>query len=209
MENYLLELNKDKASAENPELIVQKVPKKGLSKQALNIIRVAVLLAVIALTVILVINRERIQSLEGYGYPGIFLISILSNATILVPVPGVVFTSAMGAVFNPLYVSIAAGAGAAIGELSGYMAGFGGQVVVENTKQYDRVVRWMEKYGDVTILVLAFIPNPLFDLAGMMAGVLKMPIWKFLIYCVIGKIFKMMMFAYAGEWVMNLLENLF
>ncbi len=204
-----MELNKDKASAETPELIVQKVPKKGLSKQALNIIRVAVLLAVIALTVILVINRERIQGLEGYGYPGIFLISILSNATILVPVPGVVFTSAMGAVFNPLYVSIAAGAGAAIGELSGYMAGFGGQVVVENTKQYDRVVRWMEKYGDVTILVLAFIPNPLFDLAGMMAGVLKMPIWKFLMYCVIGKIFKMMMFAYAGDWVMNLLENLF
>jgi membrane protein YqaA with SNARE-associated domain len=209
MEIYLLEIHENKASAENTELVVQKPPKKGLSKQALNIIRVAVLLAVIALTVILVINRERIQALEGFGYPGIFLISILSNATILVPVPGVVFTSAMGAVFNPLYVSVAAGAGAAIGELSGYMAGFGGQVVVENTKQYDRVVRWMDKYGDVTILLLAFIPNPLFDLAGMMAGVLKMAIWKFLIYCVIGKIFKMMMFAYAGEWVMNLLENLF
>ncbi|MDF1519625.1 MAG: VTT domain-containing protein [Brevefilum sp.] len=184
-------------------------PKKKLSKQTLNIIRVIVLLAVIALTVFLVIKREEIQALKAYGYPGIFLFSILANATIFVPVPGVMFTSAMGAVFNPLFVSIAAGAGAALGELSGYMAGFSGQAVVEDSERYQRVVRWMEKYGDITILVLAFIPNPLFDLAGIIAGILKMPIWKFLIYCVIGKILKMMIFAYAGNCVMMTFERIF
>ena len=180
-----------------------------LSKPVLNIIRIFVLLAVIALTIVLVINREKIQALQAYGYPGIFLFSILANATIFLPVPGVVFTSAMGAIFNPLLVSIAAGSGAAIGELSGYLAGFSGQAVVENSARYERVVRWMEKYGDITILVLAFIPNPLFDLAGIVAGILKMPIWKFLIYCVLGKILKMMMFAYAGNWVIDLLESIF
>jgi len=180
-----------------------------LSKRTLNIIRLIVLLGVIALTVILVINREKIQELQAFGYPGIFLISILANATILVPVPGVVFTSAMGAVFNPFWVSIAAGSGAALGELSGYMAGFSGQAVVENAERYERVVRWMRKYGDITILVLAFIPNPLFDLAGMLAGVLKMPVWKFLFYCVIGKVLKMMMFAYAGGWLITYLEGIF
>jgi uncharacterized membrane protein YdjX (TVP38/TMEM64 family) len=178
------------------------------SKRTLNIIRVVVLLAVIALTIILIINRERIQELQAFGYPGIFLFSVLANATILVPVPGVVFTSAMGAVFNPFWVSIAAGTGAALGELSGYMAGFSGQAVVENAARYERVVNWMRKYGDVTILFLAFFPNPLFDLAGMLAGMLKMPVWKFLIYCVIGKILKMMMFAYAGNWVITLLEGI-
>jgi len=182
---------------------------QGLSKPVLNIIRLIVLLAVIALTIILVINREKIQALQAYGYPGIFLFSILANATIFLPVPGVVFTSAMGAIFNPLLVSIAAGSGAAIGELSGYLAGFSGQAVVEDSARYERVVRWMEKYGDITILVLAFIPNPLFDLAGVVAGILKMPIWKFLIFCVIGKILKMMMFAYAGSWFIDLLESIF
>jgi uncharacterized membrane protein YdjX (TVP38/TMEM64 family) len=180
-----------------------------LSKRTLNIIRLLVLLGVIALTVILVINREKIQELQAFGYPGIFLVSILANATILVPVPGVVFTSAMGAVFNPFWVSIAAGSGAALGELSGYMAGFSGQAVVENAERYDRVVRWMEKYGDITILLLAFFPNPLFDLAGMLAGVLKMSVWKFLFYCVIGKVLKMMMFAYAGGWLITFLEGIF
>jgi membrane protein YqaA with SNARE-associated domain len=168
-----------------------------------------VLLAVIALTILLVIKRDQIQQLQAYGYPGIFLFSILANATILIPVPGVVFTSAMGAVFNPFFVSLAAGGGAALGELSGYLAGFSGQAVVENSERYDRVVRWMRKYGDFTILVLAFIPNPLFDMAGIVAGILKMPILKFLFYCVIGKILKMMIFAYAGHWVMDVINQIF
>ena len=183
--------------------------KKALSRRTTNIIRVVVLVAVIALTIVLLIYRDQIQALQSYGYPGIFLFSILANATILVPIPGVIFTSAMGAVFNPLWVSIAAGAGAALGELSGYLAGFSGQAVVEDSEKYARVVGWMEKYGDITILVLAFIPNPLFDLAGITAGILKMPVWKFLIFCVIGKILKMMMFAYAGDWVMGVVGRLF
>jgi len=184
-------------------------PEKKLSKKTLNIIRAFVLLGVLVLTVVLVLNRERIQELQAYGYPGIFLFSILANATILIPVPGVVFTSAMGAVFNPLFVALAAGSGAALGELSGYLAGFSGQAVVEDTERYRRVVRWMEKYGDLTILFLAFIPNPLFDLAGILAGVLKMPVWTFLAYCLIGKVLKMMMFAYAGDWIMNLIDKVF
>ncbi len=191
------------------EITQQPPSKKRLSKRGLNIIRALVLLGVIGLTVLLLIYREYIQELEAFGYPGIFLVSLLANATILIPVPGVVFTSAMGAVFNPFLVSLAAGSGAAFGELSGYLAGFSGQAVVENAEQYNRVVSWMRKYGDITILLLAFIPNPLFDLAGMLAGMLKMPIWKFLSFCVVGKVFKMMMFAYAGDWLMRLVEGIF
>jgi len=202
-------LYKENNRPEEQEIEDDLLGKKKISKRTLNIIRVLVLIGVITLTIILVINREKIQSLKNYGYPGIFLFSILANATIFVPVPGVIFTSAMGAVFNPLFVSIAAGAGAALGELSGYLAGFSGQAVVEGSERYQRVVRWMEKYGDITVLVLAFIPNPLFDLAGIIAGILKMPIWKFLIYCVIGKILKMMMFAYSGYWLINFIDDIF
>lgn len=182
---------------------------RRMSQLTLNIIRVIILIALIALTIVLLIYREQIQVLQTYGYPGIFVFSILANATILIPVPGVIFTSAMGAIFNPFWVSIASGAGATIGELSGYLAGFSGQAVVEKSKRYERVVQWMRKYGDVTILILAFIPNPLFDLAGMVAGILKVPIWKFMLYCLIGKVLKMMVFAYAGDWIMQLIDMVF
>ena len=114
----------------------------------------------------------------------------------------------MGGVFNPLIVGIVAGAGAAIGELSGYMAGFSGQTVAERTKIYGRIEGWMQRYGMLTIFVLAAIPNPFFDLAGMSAGALKMPLHKFLIACLFGKIIKMLIFAYAGAYSISWLFNI-
>ena len=163
-----------------------------------NVLRIIALVFVLALTVILVIKRDSVKELEALGYPGIFLASLLTNATLILPIPGVLITSAMGAVFNPFWVALASSSGATVGEISGYLAGFSGQAVVENKKWYEKIENWMRKYGDVTILVLALIPNPVFDAAGMTAGVLKMPIHKFLIYCFIGKTLKMLAFAYGG-----------
>ena len=175
-------------------------------KQRLNILRALILIGVIALTIYLVSIRDQVKQLGAYGYPGIFLVSILINATIIVPVPGVLLTSAMGALFNPFWVAVAAGLGASIGEFSGYLAGFSGQGVIENAKLYTRLTTWMKKYGDITILVLAFIPNPAFDVAGMIAGALRMNFLKFLFYCAIGKILKMMIFAYTGASIFNLFQ---
>lgn len=96
-------------------------------EKRLTILRWLALVFVIALTIILFLNRESIQYLERFGYVGIFLASLLTNASLLLPVPGVLITSAMGAVFNPLLVALAAGGGATIGEISGYLAGFSGR----------------------------------------------------------------------------------
>jgi len=145
--------------------------------------------------------------MAAYGYPGIFIISILANATILLPAPGIAVVFAMGSVFNPFFVGIVAGAGAAIGEISGYVAGFSGQGVIENIKLYNRINSWMRSYGAFTIFILAALPNPFFDLAGMAAGVLKMPVQKFIFWCVIGKIIKMLFFAYTGAYSINWLSG--
>jgi uncharacterized membrane protein YdjX (TVP38/TMEM64 family) len=163
-----------------------------------TILHVLVLILVLALTFLIFYFRDEVKNLGAYGYPGIFLISILANATIIIPLPGIFITTAMGAVFNPLGVALAAASGSAIGELTGYLAGFGGQVIIENKQWYTRVMGWMQKYGDVTIFILSLIPNPLFDLAGMAAGTLKMPVWRFLLDCFLGKFLKMLIFAFLG-----------
>ncbi len=170
----------------------------------IKVARVAALVFVVALTIILYINRENVRELEALGYPGIFLVSLFANATLILPVPGVLVTSMMGAVFNPFWVAIAAGSGASLGEISGYLAGFSGQGVVENTKWHQRFEIWMRKYGAIIVLILAFVPNPVFDVAGITAGILKMPLWKFLLYCWIGKVLKMLLFAYGGSYVLGL-----
>lgn len=168
-----------------------------------RILRFSVILLIIGLSIFLYLNRNQIKELEGYGYPGIFLFNLLSSATLILPVPGVALTSLMGAIFNPFWVALAAGTGAALGELSGYLAGFSGQTVAERTPVYARIEGWMTRYGELVILVLAVIPNPFFDVAGMMAGVLKMPVWRFLLYCWLGKVVKMLIFAYGGATIVR------
>lgn len=167
-------------------------------EKKITILRWLALIFVIALTIVLFLNRENIQYLERFGYVGIFLASLLTNASLILPVPGVLITSAMGAVFNPFFVALAAGGGATFGEISGYLAGFSGQTIVEKAKWHEKLEKWMQKYGDWTILVMAFIPNPAFDVVGIMAGAMKIPLHRFLFFCFIGKVLKMLVFAYGG-----------
>jgi uncharacterized membrane protein YdjX (TVP38/TMEM64 family) len=185
-----------------PEVTATKEQKKF---PRTNLVRLLTLLLVLAITAGTLIFRSKLTHLGIYGYPGIFLLSIVANATVIIPVPGVLLTSAMGAVFNPFWVAVAAGSGAALGELSGYLAGFSGQAVIEHNARYDMLTGWMRKYGDLTIFVLALIPNPLFDLAGMTAGALKLPIYRFLFWCWLGKIGKMLIFAYAGNSILGMI----
>jgi membrane protein YqaA with SNARE-associated domain len=172
---------------------------------------VVIFIGVIALTVLLYSYRDQLKNLQGYGYLGIFVVSIVANATIIVPLPGIAITAAMATIFNPLGVAIAAGSGAALGELTGYLAGFSGQGVIENSARYKRILDWMRTHPrltDLSILALATIPNPFFDLAGMASGALKIPIWRFLLWVWIGKILKMLPFAYAGTPILDFITRL-
>ena len=164
-----------------------------------NILRVLSLLLVIGITYYIFSIRDRIAEFEKYGYVGIFVVALLANATVLIPAPGLAIVSAMGSVFHPLGVGLAAGTGGAIGELSGYLAGFSGQAVIERTDIYERIKPWVQKFGGWAILVLSAIPNPFFDAAGIAAGIVKMPLRTFLISVWIGQLIKMTFFAYAGQ----------
>ena len=168
------------------------------SKWFLIGVRILSLIFVVAISIYIFSIRDKAQELAIFGYPGIFLLSFLAYATIFLPAPGVAIVFTMGAVFNPLLVALVAGAGAALGELTGYLAGFSSQPAVEKVNIYQRMVDWLKKYGPLAILALSIIPNPFFDLTGAAAGALKMPVKKFLLWTWIGETIKMLMFAYAG-----------
>ena len=172
-----------------------------------TILRVLAILAVIAITIYTYSLRDRIEEFQALGYPGIFLVALIANATILLPAPGAALVAAVGAIFNPIGVGIAAGTGGAIGELSGYLAGFSGQAVIERTDVYAKIKPWVNKYGGWAILVLSAIPNPLFDVAGIAAGIAKMRFWTFLFFVWIGQMIKMTLFAYAGRYSIDLFSN--
>lgn len=179
-------------------------PKPGLTPA-----RIAALVAVVVVSVGAVLLGDRVNQLSEFGYAGMFVFNVLTSATIILPVPALVVVFSMGAVLSPFWVGVASALGSTVGELSGYGAGFSGQAVIENVEVYDRIVAWTRKYGVLPVVVLAFIPNPIFDLAGIAAGALRMPLHHFLLASLAGKLPKMWVFAYAGffslDWVMGLL----
>ena len=163
------------------------------------------LLFVLALSAFIFLNRDKVAELHIYGYLGIFLVSIISCSSIVVPVPGWILVATMGAILNPVAVGVVSGLGGTIGEMTGYLLGYGGRLAIENVDAYNRMVQWMRKWGSITIFILALIPNPLFDLAGAAAGLLRFPLWKFILLGAAGRIPKHILFAYFGAWSMYFL----
>jgi membrane protein DedA with SNARE-associated domain len=104
---------------------------------------------------------------------------------------------------------VVAGLGQAVGELSGYLAGYGGQTMAERLPRYAQIARWMRRYGPAVIFVLALVPNPLFDVAGIVAGSTRMPLLLFFVSCAMGKILKNLIAAWAGFYGIELLQQWF
>lgn len=150
--------------------------------------------------------EELIQSPSGLLV--LFAISAISNATLILPLPGLALTSLAATVANPLLVGIFAGAGQTVGELTGYLAGYSGQTLIDDSPRYARLVRWMRRFGPLTLFVLALVPNPVFDIAGIIAGALRMPLATYLLAAGAGKIIKNVGVAYGTalgiEWLLRI-----
>lgn len=178
-------------------------------RYGLVLARAGALVACVAISVYIYSIRDEAQTLVSYGLPGIFLLSLLSNATLILPAPGWALTFALGGVMHPGAVALAAGAGAALGELTGYLAGYTGQAIVPHSPTYVALEGWTRRYGGFAILALALIPNPFFDIAGATAGVLRMPVGLFLLWTWLGKTLKMLAIAYAGSASVEWMETYF
>ena len=147
--------------------------------------------------------REQLAQLAGLGYVGVFLISLLGSATLFLPAPSYLFVITLGGVLNPLAVGMVAGLGAALGELTGYLAGRAGTEVLGNDSRIRQVSRWVRRYGVLSIFALAAIPNPLFDVGGIAAGAIQMPVWQFVLAAWLGKSVRMLLLAASGALLLG------
>ena len=157
----------------------------------------------IAISWVLYANQDAIEEFAIYGYPSIFFISVLGNATIIFPAPVFALAFTVGGILNPVLVGIAVGCGAAIGEMTGYLAGFGGRGILEDKEIYRKLTALMTRWGAWIIFLLALIPNPVFDAGGIIAGALRMPWWKFLSAAAVGKSIRFIILALIGASVLG------
>lgn len=172
-----------------------------------------------ALTIVLVfaasfwlaVHPHTVQYVGRWGYVGAFFISLVASATIVLPAPGIAIIIAMSTGLNPYSLGIIAGIGSAVGEMTGYVAGRSGRAFVpeKQKRQVERLHTLTQKYGIVVLAVLAALPFPLFDFAGMVAGMLKMRVPAFLAGVSIGKSIKYIFLILLGIGPLHWLQNFF
>ncbi|MFC2068219.1 YqaA family protein [Chloroflexota bacterium] len=151
-------------------------------------------------------HPEKLTELESYVYLGAFLISVIGNATIILPGAVLLILSEIGVVVypvtgakGPVFVGLAGGVGAAIGEITGYLAGYSGREIAEKVKIYNRLVGWVQRWGVIAIFTFSVVPL-VFDLVGMAAGVLRVPFWKFMVACWLGRTVLYVVVVLTAAW---------
>jgi membrane protein YqaA with SNARE-associated domain len=156
-------------------------------------------LAVASITAVVLVAPIDYEALGSYGYLGVFLVTLITTGAFVLPVPYLAVIFKAATFLDPLAVALVAGLAAAIGELSGYLLGFGGRELLGRTRWERASERWMQRHGFLTISILAFIPNPVFDAAGIAAGALRYPAWRFALACFAGKTLKFILVAAFGS----------
>ena len=159
-------------------------------------LRLAALVVVVGILVAVFLLKDLLD-LDKVGYPAIAALSFFASAGMVIPVPGMASVCAGGWQLDPLTVALVAGTTGTVGELTGYMLGYSGSGIARKGRIYQRIEGWMKRRGWLVIFLLSVLPNPIFDLAGISAGVLRYPVRWFLAWIWVGTFLKFLMVAYA------------
>ncbi len=156
---------------------------------------------IVVVSIIYVHNKDFFDNLKAYGYAGVFLISVLLNATIIIPVSAMAIISSMGGILSsPFLVGVVGGIGAGIGEMTGYLAGISGRSLLSKSNVYNKIERWVKRWGWIAIFVLSIVPL-FFDVVGIIAGAMRMPVWKYFLACWLGRTVAYIVMAYVGSYI--------
>ncbi|MBN1863039.1 MAG: VTT domain-containing protein [Dehalococcoidales bacterium] len=163
---------------------------------------------VVLITVGIFLYRDQIRELGALSYPGVFLVSMVWNSTVLVPIPSFWTYFFLGQIFNPALVGLAGGSGAAVGELTSYLAGYSGRVMLRGhrrLKLYTRLEDWIKNRKRAFAVIFAFnlVPFFPFDLVGIAAGATRFPLGRFYLACLAGRTLSYGFIAWIGSrgWI--------
>jgi membrane protein DedA with SNARE-associated domain len=153
------------------------------------------------------------QLFEPYRYFGVFAVSVIGTASIIIPVPYTLLIfnlSISSSEWNPLLLTIAGGLGSAIGEMSGYALGYFGRKILskERQKKMSYLVKIFDRYGPLAIFAFALTPLP-DDLLYIPLGIIKYKFYKAFIPTIIGKFLMVFIIVYFGRTAGEIIRLLF
>ncbi len=182
-------------------------------KLRINLIFVGIIVLLLVLLIFYFFTRNPAlfeDLVLSFGLLGLFIGSIIANASIILPLPIDIFVFLFGGenffelgFLNPLFLGLLIGFGSTIGEMSGYILGLLGIHSIEHLKKGElkkvmQVKEAIKHYGMLVIALGALTPFP-FDVIGIASGLIRYNVKKFFIACFAGKALRYTVIAYAGS----------
>lgn len=184
--------------------------RRGRSRAVLAVVAVVVLNVATYALLATDTAQRLVASVEQYAYPGAFVLALLTNLTLAVPVPyNPVVLQLMVAVERPLAVALLAAAGSALGESTGWWVGSQGRAVLPSTGRAGAVVRRLQRLSVHrwpafwSLAAFAAVPNPAFDVAGLVAGAARVPYLLFLAAAFLGRLARFSLFVLLGDALLD------
>lgn len=171
-----------------------------------KIAEILLFVLIILLSVLIFINKDKLQNISSTSYLGLMVLCFLANSTILLPAPSLMIAASCALILNPWLVAIFAALGSSLGEFVGYAFGSISKDISPKLQVF--LDRFLSKIKNQTILVfiLALLPLPLFDVVGIYSGGTKMNPVKFFVACYIGKLIKLIIYINCFDMFANYLQ---
>jgi membrane protein YqaA with SNARE-associated domain len=147
------------------------------------------------------------------GYWGGFVITAVSNAALVIPIPYGTVLFVLGSIgLNPWLLGLITGFAAGLGEVVGYSVGRGTGALVsaEQKERFRRINELVSRHPRLTpliIFMLGVLPIP-DDILLIPLGMIKYPFWKTIVPCLLGKFIMTTTFSVAGKYSLPALRNL-
>ena len=141
------------------------------------------------------------ESLGQIGLGSILVVSMVSHLTVVARDMFIPMYLPLASVYNPLVLGASAGIGAAIGEVTTYLLGWGvAESLTEQGVEDNRLARWIKQYGLWAVLLVAITPLPDTPII-LLAGSNKLPFAKLFAVECIGKTILYTLGAIVGGFV--------
>lgn len=187
------------AIPESPNVTITPAPPPS-RKRWLSAIIAASLAIIFNIVTYVLIPKDFVQQVGDLGYLGVFLVTLVSNAAIILPVPYIGVVAAVAPGLSIFGVALAAAIGSVLGESVAFGVGRSGRAIVEDTRFY----RWVQRQlthpwrAFFVLFTLSAPPNPAFDVAGMAAGAMGLPYWMFASAVFLGRLIRFSLIAWLG-----------
>ncbi len=144
----------------------------------------------------------------NYSYLGIFLVSLITSATLFIPFPSQILLMILSLKLNPFLLSLSAALGSSFGELTSYILSYGSLKVIEKKKEsIEKYINKIKMLGRKSTFALIFLfaltPLP-DDIIGIYCGLTNYDVKKYFIATFLGKFLFFIALTYLSKYSFSL-----